>query len=173
VPIERLAQNPVIVYLGLGSNLGDRQQNMSRAIDMMPNSVDVRRISSCYETEPLGYARQPRFLNAVCEAATTLPPDGLLAVLKEIECRLGRRPSFADAPRPMDIDILFYGDRVTRSADLVIPHPRIEERGFVLVPLAEISPALVHPVTGRTVREMLTRLGRIEGVVKWKEDRNV
>ncbi len=73
-------------YISIGSNLGDRQQNMSRAIDMMSNSVDVRRISSCYETEPLGYARQPRFLNAVCEAATTLAPDGLLTVLKDIEC---------------------------------------------------------------------------------------
>ena len=165
--------NPVTIYLGLGANLGNRHQNMSRAIDMMSNSVDVRRISSCYETEPLGYARQPRFLNAVCEAATTLPPDELLAFLKEIECRLGRRPGFANAPRPMDIDILFYGDRVMRSPDLIIPHPRIEERGFVLVPLAEIAPELVHPVSGKTVREMLARLGRIEGVTKWKEATNV
>ena len=120
--------NPVNVYLGLGGNLGDRQENISRAIDMMPNSVDVKRVSSYYETEPVGYARQPRFLNAVCEATTTLPPEELLAVLKEIEGALGRRPSFANAARPVDMDILFYGDRVMRSPDLIIPHPRIEER---------------------------------------------
>jgi 2-amino-4-hydroxy-6-hydroxymethyldihydropteridine diphosphokinase len=165
--------NPVTIYLGLGANLGNRHQNMSRAIDMMSNCVHVKRVSSYYETEPVSCARQPRFLNAVCEAATTLPPDELLAFLKEIECRLGRRPGFANAPRPMDIDILFYGDRVMRSPDLIIPHPRIEERGFVLVPLAEIAPELVHPVSGKTVREMLARLGRIEGVTKWKEATNV
>ncbi len=163
----------VTIYLGLGANLGDRHRNMSRAIDMMSNTVQAKRVSPYYETEPVGYARQPRFLNAVCEATTTLPPEELLAFLKGIEAALGREPSFADAPRPIDIDILFYGDRVMRSPDLTIPHPRIEERAFVLVPLAELAPELVHPVSGRKVREMLAGLERADGVTKWQEVRNV
>jgi len=165
--------NPTTIYLGLGANLGDRHRNMSKAIDMMSNSVQVKRVSPYYETEPVGYARQPRFLNAVCQATTTLPPKELLAFLKGIEGALGREPSFAKASRPIDIDILFYGDRVMRSPDLTIPHPRIEERAFVLVPLAELAPELVHPVSGRTVRDILTGLGRIDGVTKWQEVRNV
>lgn len=173
VPIERLVRDPVIIYLGLGSNLGDRQQNMSRAIDIMSNSVDIRKVSSFYETEPVGYAHQPRFLNAVCEAATSLSPDELLAVLKDIEVDLGREPTFANGPRPIDIDILFYGDRVIESPTLTIPHPRLEGRAFLLVPLAEIAANLIHPVSGKPVREMLRELGRVEGVIKWKETENV
>lgn len=159
--------------MGLGSNLGDRQQNILKAIAMMSNSVDIKKISSYYETEPVGYADQPRFLNAVCEAGTCLSPGELLAVLKDIETNLGRERTFANGPRAIDIDILFYGDWIVRSPKLIIPHPRLQERAFVLVPLGEIAANLTHPITGKRVSEMLRELGRMEGVVQWKETENV
>jgi GTP cyclohydrolase-4 len=171
--IERPKGNPVRVYLGLGANLGNRQQNISTAIEMLSRWVHVEQVSSYYETEPAGYSQQPRFLNAVCEAITTLAPEELFSAAKEIEVTMGRKPSFRDAPRPIDVDILFYGDSVFRSPQLIIPHPHLEERAFVLVPLEEIASEMVHPVSGRTVTEMLRELGTIEGVTKWKEAKDV
>lgn len=165
---------PVItVYLGLGANLGDRRQNLQRALDLLAPGIQVKRISSIYETEPEGFADQPRFLNAVLCGTTRLHPHDVLKTIKEIESRLGRKPAFRNAPRPIDIDILFYGDRVVDSPELCIPHPRLAERGFVLVPLAEIAPDLLHPVSGRRMADLLRDLGNIQGVEKWEEARNV
>ena len=169
---KRTKPGLVKVYLGLGANLGDRQGNLLRAVEILSQWGQIEELSSLYESEPVGYLEQPPFLNAVCELTTTLTAEELLAVVKNIESALSRTPSFRNAPRPIDIDILFYGEQVMNSPHLTIPHPRLEERAFVLVPLAEIAPDLVHPVSGITVREMMERLGSLKGVTKWNQEAN-
>lgn len=136
----------------------------------MSRCGQIEQLSSLYETDPVGYADQPRFLNAVCRLATSLSPEDLLSAVKDIEAGMGREPGFPNAPRPIDIDILFYGDWIMNLPHLVIPHPRLEERAFVLVPLAEIAPGLVHPVSGRTVKEMVDSLESRAGVTLWRRE---
>ena len=156
------------IYLGLGSNLGNRQENLDWALDLLSQRVRMGKVSSVYETEPVGNLNQPRFLNIVCEAYTRLEPEQLLVLGKGIETKLGRTGKSND-PRPIDIDVLFYGDRVIDTPELVIPHPRLHERAFVLIPLAEIAPELVHPLTGKTVIDMKNTLTTpVQGVLKWE-----
>ncbi len=144
------------VYLGLGSNVGDRQGNLAKAIAQLAGvGLRIGRVSSTYETEPVGFAAQRWFLNLVVEAETDLFPMQLLARTLKIERLLGRVRTIKNGPRSIDIDILFYGKTVIRSAALEVPHPRMAERRFVLAPLAELAPDLRHPLTHRSVREML------------------
>ncbi len=159
-----LHRDPIIAYLGLGSNLGDRQANLESALEQLSEKVSIVSISSVYETDPVGYEEQPRFLNAVLSAETELPPVELLRFIKDVECELGREYSFPNAPRVIDIDILLYGDRVIDSPELTVPHPRLSERAFVLVPLVEISPRTRHPLNGKTSADMLAKVGGLEGV---------
>jgi 2-amino-4-hydroxy-6-hydroxymethyldihydropteridine diphosphokinase len=144
------------VYLSLGSNVGDREDNLRAAIERLAApDLHVLRTSPVYETEPVDYTAQRWFLNLVVEAETSLFPKLLLSRTARIERELGRVRTVAKGPRTIDIDILLYGKAVVESATLQIPHPRMAERRFVLAPLADLVPNLRHPVTHKTVREML------------------
>jgi 2-amino-4-hydroxy-6-hydroxymethyldihydropteridine diphosphokinase len=142
-------------YLGLGSNIGDRAGNLRSALGCLAAHMDVTTVSDMYETEPVGLENQESFLNLICCVRTSLTPGELLTVAKEIEVQLGRTPGVRNGPRTIDIDILLYGDLCLASRDLVIPHPRMTERLFVLVPLAAIAPDVVHPGLHATIRRLL------------------
>jgi 2-amino-4-hydroxy-6-hydroxymethyldihydropteridine diphosphokinase len=166
----------VKVFLALGSNLGDRMGNLASAVERLSESITIRKVSSVYETEPVYYKEQPLFLNAALSGLTELDPFDLLRFIKGIETELGRQPSFRNAPRLIDIDILFYGDRIINTLELTIPHPHIAERAFVLVPLAEIAPETVHPVIRKKVKNLLLvvdGLGEIKKIAKLSLRRKV
>ncbi|MCL4534453.1 MAG: 2-amino-4-hydroxy-6-hydroxymethyldihydropteridine diphosphokinase [Bacteroidetes bacterium] len=155
------------VFVGLGTNLGDRLGQLKQALCLLRGLGTVRRVSSLYETEPVGYAGQPWFLNAACEMETDLSPLDLLSALKDIEHHLGRVPTRRNGPRTIDLDILLYDERQVELPDLKIPHPRMHQRRFVLEPLAEIAPDAVHPRLGKTARELLQELQDGEVVRKY------
>ena len=156
----------MIYYLSLGSNLGRRAANLARARRILErHGVEVLAASSIYETEPEDYPDQPWFLNQVLEVRSELDPPALLRLAKSVEADLKRRPTVLKGPRTIDIDILFAEGLVLEIPGLIIPHPRLERRNFVLVPLKEIAPRLRHPVSGKTVAE-LARAAADPGRVK-------
>jgi len=146
------------VYLALGSNLGERRTNLQQALTALPPAFIVEATSPVYETEPMYVSAQPQFLNQVCRAQTDLLPLEALSALKLIEADLGREPSFRFGPRLIDLDLIFYADLVFDSATLTLPHPRLHERAFVLVPLHDLAPDLMHPKLGLTVEQLLAQL---------------
>jgi 2-amino-4-hydroxy-6-hydroxymethyldihydropteridine diphosphokinase len=156
------------IYLSLGSNIGDREQNIARAIEGLAGcGVRVARRSSLYATEPVGFRAQGWFLNCVVEGETDRMPRQLLHALRELERFIGRRRMVSRGPRGIDLDILFFGSSMVRAPDLEIPHPRIAERRFVLVPLCELAPVLHHPVLKRTIAELLAATSDRSQVRRW------
>ena len=148
------------IFLALGTNTGNRLANLRTAIRSLSPQMVVQAESRIYETEPWGYADQPAFLNMTLRAETDLTPLELLTHLKFLEKKLGRLPSFQNGPRLIDMDILFYDDLTLETPTLTIPHPRLHERAFVLVPLMDIAPMLVHPLLGRSVVALVETVDR-------------
>ena len=146
------------VYLALGANLGDRADNLRCALTALSPAFTVNSVSPCYETEPAYVLDQPRFYNLVCRATTTLTPLDVLRALKQIESDLGRVPTVRYGPRVIDLDLLFYDDLILDLPGLTVPHPRMQERAFVLIPLADIAPELFHPKLGLTISALRDRL---------------
>ena len=143
------------VYLSLGSNVGDRQANLAQAISHLAKIGTLKKRSAFYETEPMEITDQPWFLNCTVELETELMPKQFIAAVLDIEREMGRKRTIAKGPRVIDIDVLLFGSAVIETPQLTVPHPAMQERRFVLEPLAEIAPEAVDPVTGRTIRELL------------------
>lgn len=154
-----------IIYLALGSNLGDRLDNLRSAVTALSPQLEVKAKSHIYETPPWGYEDQPRFYNQVIKADTYLQPEPLLRHLKRLEVALGREPNFQNGPRLIDLDLLLYDQLVLDTPALTLPHPRMHERGFVLLPLMDLAPEYIHPVLKKSVRE-LTSTCSLEGIIQ-------
>ena len=157
-----------IAYIGIGSNLGDKADQCEKAISEILK-VDRHKLlakSSFFKTQPMGYISQDWFVNGVIKIETNLEPIDLLRTLKTIESNLGRLKTFRWGPRLIDLDILFFDEREIQTEELQVPHPLIHERQFVLIPLVEIDPGLIHPVLGKTVQELLENFKQDQGVEK-------
>jgi 2-amino-4-hydroxy-6-hydroxymethyldihydropteridine diphosphokinase len=159
-----MAPAGIKVLLGLGANVGDPLRQLAVAVDALRGFIQDLAVSSVYRTEPVGYAEQPDFLNVVVRGWTELGPEALLDRIQGVEREMGRERTFRNAPRVIDIDLLAHGDVVMETARLVLPHPGIPARGFVLHPLAEIAPEWRHPALGKTARELLDAASRLERV---------
>ena len=158
---------PHKVFISLGSNIGDRENFLIRALDTLPNEIHITKRSSIYETDPWGFEDQGDFLNQVVEVETSLNPHELMEVLKDIEADMGREKNFKYGPRKIDLDILFLDDEIIHDEDLVIPHPMVPDRPFVLIPLNEIAPDFIHPESGKSVSELTENISK-KGVELYK-----
>lgn len=146
------------VYLGLGSNVGDRTKNLIKAVDMLGKKLKIVKTSKIYPSKPVGYRNQDTFLNMVLECQTDMDVQTLFKFIKDVEKSVGRVERFRWGPREIDIDILLFNDTVYSGEDVIIPHPRLHERDFVLVPLLEINPKIKHPVLKKSLKELLKNL---------------
>ena len=157
-----------LAYIGFGSNIGDRLAHIQNAIHTLSKTegITVKKISSLYKTDPVGYEAQAQFLNGVAAIQTSLSPLPLLHTLKDIETAIGRKHRIRWGPREIDLDILVYGDLCVQTEKLVVPHPEMHLRGFVLVPLAELAPNLVHPIFQVSIQTLLNRLEDSKSVLK-------
>ena len=165
------ANSTHLVYIGFGSNIGNRLAHIRNAIHALSKTegITLQKISALYKTDPVGYEAQAYFLNGVAAIQTNLPPLSLLHTLKDIEIAIGRKHRIRWGPREIDLDILIYGDLCLQTEKLVIPHPEMHLRRFVLAPLTEIAPDLVHPVFQETIHALLENLEDDKPIVK-KED---
>lgn len=163
------------VYISIGSNLGDRIAYIEKALRLLNALEKIRltKVSSYYETEPVGCLDQGKFINAAFSLETAHHPHPLLEILQGIESSLERERTIRWGPRTVDLDILFYGDTILHNHVLTIPHPRLTERAFVLVPMAEIASSLLHPVTGKTILQHLEEVDGRAGVVKLEHDSGI
>ena len=161
----------MIAYIGIGSNLGDRLENLRAAVSKLTRIGEVIRTSPVYETTPVGLREQPLFLNAVVEVATGFAPQGMIDELLRIEKELGRDRNHnqQDAPRIIDLDLLLLGDAISSDSVARVPHPRMHNRKFVLQPLSDLTPELVHPVEEQTIDELLHELDSDEQVTVFAE----
>lgn len=148
------------VYIGVGSNLGNRMKNIKMALKEISKLKNTKliKVAKIVKTEPMYYENQPYFLNTVCEIKTQLPPLKLFYELKKIEKKLGRKKTFRYGPRTIDLDILFYGNKILKNKKIKIPHEKLHERKFVLEPMYELNKNLLHPALKKTIKELLNRI---------------
>lgn len=159
-----------IVIIGIGSNMGNKKKNIGKAIKLMKEKCKLLKLSSLYKTEPVGYKKQDWFLNCAAKIKTELKPDELLKFFRSIEKILGRVKRIKNGPRTIDLDILFYGDEIIKTKKLIVPHPRLHKRLFVLEPLKEIAPDFMHPVIKKNIKELNQKLKNRDGVELYKQN---
>lgn len=157
-----------VVYLGLGSNIGDREAHINAALQLLSEKFTIKKKSPLYHTEPIGYPNQEWFLNGVVEIETDVDPRHLLSSLQSMERSLGRVKTMKNGPRIIDIDILFYGDLIMKTKNLIIPHPLLQERLFVLQPMMDLNPDFIHPVLKKSIQQLFNDHPKDKKVLRFK-----